>query len=146
MQFIREKSSGYLTNWAARLFAREIDRALAGSGVSSGYMPVFFALGDGAAMTQKELAQRADVEQPTMAATLARMERDGLIQREADPRDRRSALVSLTPLARDKARLVKQAGLSVNELAMSHFTAGEREDYLRLLRKVISALDAPPDT
>ncbi|WP_216073103.1 MarR family transcriptional regulator, partial [Acinetobacter nosocomialis] len=63
-----------MTNWAARLFARAIDRRLKLIGVSSGHLPVFFALGDGSALSQKALTEAAAIEQPTMAATLTRME------------------------------------------------------------------------
>ena len=38
-----------------------------------------------------------------MAATLARMERDAIIERRPDPLDKRSALFSLTPATREKA-------------------------------------------
>ena len=37
MSYIRETSAGYLTNWAARLFARAIERRLAG-GAPAGLM------------------------------------------------------------------------------------------------------------
>jgi DNA-binding MarR family transcriptional regulator len=142
MRFVREESSGYLTNWAARLFARAIDRRLAPLGLSSAYMPVFFALAGGESLSQTELARRASVEQPTMAATLKRMERDGLIARTPDPEDGRSALVSLTALARAKLRSVQAAGHAVNDAAMAPLSAAERQQYLLLLRRVIAALDA----
>ncbi len=145
MKFVREESSGYLTNWAARLFARAIDRRLAPHGLSSAYMPVFFALAGGEALSQTALARRASVEQPTMAATLKRMERDGLIVRTPDPADRRSALVSLTGLARGRLRAVQAAGHSVNETAMAPLLAAERQQYLSLLRRVIAALEAEGD-
>ena len=44
MSLERGRSAGYLVNWAARLFARAIDRRLKPLGVSSGQLPVFFAL------------------------------------------------------------------------------------------------------
>ncbi len=81
--YSRESSAGYLVNWAARLLTHALERRLKGS--SAGSMPVFFSLIDGGAQTQKALAHWAAVEQPTMANTLARMERDGLIAREPDP-------------------------------------------------------------
>ena len=142
MKFDREQSSGYLTNWAARLFARAIDRRLGKLGLSSGYMPVFFALAGGEALSQAALATLASVEQPTMAATLQRMERDGLIARTPDPGDRRRALVSLTPLAEEKLRGVRAAGQAVNDVAMRPLSAKEREQYLSLLRRVIAALQS----
>lgn len=140
MEFDREKSSGYLTNWAARLFAREIDRKLTMMGLSSAYMPVFFALAHGESLSQKALAERAAVEQPTMAATLKRMERDGLIARRPDPADGRAALVSLTPAAQQKLKGVRAAGQSVNEAAMASLSVTEQAQYLKLLRKVIGGL------
>lgn len=130
-----------MTNWAARLFARAIDRKLKEFGVSSGQMPVFFALGDGAAMTQKALAAVASIEQPTMAATLSRMERDGLIERQPDPGDRRSQLVALTPAAMAKALRVREGATAINNAAFEGLDEAERETYLRLLAKITLSLE-----
>jgi MarR family transcriptional regulator, transcriptional regulator for hemolysin len=141
MSFDRGRSAGYMTNWAARLFARAIDQRLKLIGVSSGQLPVFFALAGGKALTQKELARLASIEQPTMASTLARMERDGLIERRADPNDGRSSLVSLSAKARKKAEQVTQAITEVNAGALDGLTAAERTAYLDSLAKIIAALE-----
>jgi MarR family transcriptional regulator, transcriptional regulator for hemolysin len=141
MSFDRERSAGYMTNWAARLFARAIDQRLKAAGVSSGHMPVFFALAGGRALTQKELARLAAIEQPTMAATLARMERDGLIERRADPADRRSSLVSLTAKARRKAEQVTQAIAEINGQALAGLGEAERAVFLDNLATVVAALE-----
>jgi DNA-binding MarR family transcriptional regulator len=138
----RETSAGYLTNWAARLFARELERQLAPSGIAPAYMPVLFALADGGTLTQKDLARRAAVEQPTMAATLNRMERDAMITRRRDPGDKRSALVALTPLALGKISTVERVVSAINALALEQLEPAERDQYLALLRKVIAVLEA----
>ena len=143
MPLVRELSAGYLTNQMARLFARSIDWRLAPLGLSSGYLPVFFALADGVARPQKELARLASVEQPTMTATLNRMERDGLIVRATDPGDRRSALVRLSPAARRKLEDVQQAVDDTNAEGLARLSAAERAQLLTLMRKVIGALEAP---
>ncbi|CAN0654182.1 MarR family transcriptional regulator [Nitratireductor aquimarinus] len=140
MTLRRERSAGYMTNWAARLFARAIDRNLRDIGVTSGMLPVFFALGEGAWLSQKALTKSAGIEQPTMAATLLRMERDGLIERRADPEDRRSRLIGLTPAAVEKAVRVRQAVGAVNGLALETLTDAERAHYLALLEKIVSSL------
>lgn len=129
-----------MTNWAARLFARAIDRNLRDIGVTSGMLPVFFALGEGAWLSQKALTKSAGIEQPTMAATLLRMERDGLIERRADPEDRRSRLIGLTAAAMEKAVRVRQAVGAVNGLALETLTDAERAQYLALLEKIVSSL------
>ncbi len=139
MSYVRETSAGYLTNWAARLFARAIERRLAGG--NSGPMPVFFALQDGGAMTQKALAQLAAVEQPTMANTLGRMERDGLVLRTPDPNDRRSAQVSLTPLGLERARAAFASAIEVNSIATDALQPAERELFYDMLRRIIGALE-----
>jgi len=141
-KFDRRSSAGYLTNWAARLFARAIDQKLKVLGVSSGQLPVFFALGDGGAMSQRALTEAAAIEQPTMAATLSRMERDGLIVRQRDPEDGRSMLISLTPAAMEKAKQVRAAVSAVNGAALDSMTKPEREQFLETLRGVIGRLDA----
>lgn len=138
----RETSAGYLTNWAARLFARELERQLAPSGISPAYMPIMFALADGGALTQKVLAQRAAVEQPTMAATLNRMERDGFIARRPDPTDKRSALISLTASAMALVPEVERVVTTINGLALDPLDDEERGQYLMLIRKIIAELEA----
>ena len=138
----RRQSAGYMTNWAARLFARAIDRHVRELGVASGQMPVFFALGDGGSLPQKALARRASVEQPTMAATLARMQRDGLIERRPDPDDGRSQLVSLTPRAMELARQVREKAILVNGIALSALTEEERARYMEFTQRIVAALEA----
>jgi MarR family transcriptional regulator, transcriptional regulator for hemolysin len=126
MDLNRNDSAGYLTNWAARLFAREADRKLAALGLSSGHLPVFF-------------------EQPTMAATLARMERDGLIRRKPDPSDGRSALVFLTPAALKKAAEVRKVVTAINGEALGALSGEERALFLQMLKRVITALEQAAD-
>lgn len=145
MRFARQESAGYMTNWAARLFARAIDRRLRRIGVSSGQMPVFFALGDGTALSQKALATRAAIEQPTMAATLSRMERDGLIERRPDPNDGRSQLVALTPAAMEKAMLARETAMAVNATALAGLDESERALFLDLLARIVASLERELD-
>ena len=143
MSYQREASAGYLVNWAGRLFVRAIERRLAGG--NAGPMPVFFALADGGTMSQTALARWASVEQPTMANTLSRMERDGLIARTPDPADRRSALVSLTKLGRQRAAEALMSAQEVNGLALTGFKPAERELLLDMLRRVASNLERDAD-
>ena len=48
-------------------------------------------------LTPSELAARERVQRPTATRVLARLEEAGLVDRTADPQDRRSSLVSATP-------------------------------------------------
>ncbi len=139
MSYVRETSAGYLTNWAARLFVRAIERRLEGG--NSGPMPVFFALQGGKALTQKQLATSAAVEQPTMANTLNRMERDGLVVRTPDPDDGRSSRVSLTQLGSRRAEAAFNAAVEVNAIATGALRPEEHEKFYDMMRRIIAALD-----
>lgn len=145
MPLTRTKSAGYMTNWAARLFARAIDQKLKPMGMSSGYLPVFFALADGSARTQKQLALDAGIEQPTMAATLNRMERDGLIEREKDSEDRRITHIRLSAEARAKAMDIQAIVNQVNETALSGLNRIEQRVFLDALGKITTALTRSED-
>lgn len=141
MTYRPETSAGYMTNWAGRIFIRSLERRIGGG---AGCMPVYFALQSGNALPQKELARIAAVEQPTMAATLARMERDGLVRRTSDPKDRRSALISLTAQGRKRAATALEAAIEVNAIAMDALNAEERDRFFAMLRRIIAALE--PDS
>jgi MarR family transcriptional regulator for hemolysin len=141
MFYDRFQSTGYMTNWAARLLARAIDTRLKPIGMSSGAMPVMFALAHGAAMSQRALTEFAAVEQPTMAATLARMERDGLVVRRPDPQDRRVWLYSLSEAGLEKSLKVREAGRAINEAALAGLSEAERAAFLAALAKVVGNLE-----
>lgn len=138
--FERERSTGYMTNWAARLFARSIDVRLKPLGLSSAYMPVIFALAHGEALSQRALTAAASIEQPTMAGTLARMERDGLVTKRPDPEDGRSQLYSLTSAGMKLTQQVRAAGHAVNDIAMEGLSPAEREAYLAALGRIVGNL------
>ncbi|WP_254869751.1 MarR family winged helix-turn-helix transcriptional regulator [Thalassospira sp. HF15] len=145
MSLTRHRSAGYMTNWAARLFARMIDRKLKPLGLSSGNLPVFFALADGGSRTQKELALGAGIEQPTMAATLNRMDRDGLIVREKDSNDRRITHIRLSKAALARADEIKTIVDQVNETALSDLNSLERRVFMEALGKVTATLSQADD-
>lgn len=132
---------GYLMHWAARLFRRLADRRLEPLGLSSGHLPVLTALIANEAMSQKALTEHAAIEQPTMAATLARMERDGIIERQPDPRDKRSSLFSLTPASRRKIGALHAAVEAMNDDALADLPEADRERFRHMLKTVIATLE-----
>lgn len=103
-------------------------------------MPVLFTLSATPTLTQKQLALSIDIEQPTMSATLARMERDQLISRTPDPSDRRKSLITLTPLAESKLQHVFTTVSYVNTSAMQGLSEEERLHLQSLLSRVVTNL------
>lgn len=58
-------------------------------GLSTGVFPIMLQLWERDGLTQKELVERLGIEQATMANSLTRMERGGLIERRGDDHDGR---------------------------------------------------------
>ena len=125
-----------------RLFARRLDEELAESGLRFAQAPVLAALQDGTPRPQKDLARIAEVEQASMAQILARMERDGLIQRERDPKDGRSTLISLTAAAHARLPAAREAMRRAGRRALAAFDKRELRELTRLLERIIENLDA----
>ena len=125
---------------AARLYARLGDTRLAPLGVASGHIPVIACLKHGP-LTQAELARMARVEQSSMAQMLTRMERDGLIERTVDPRDRRSRKISLSAETRARIEPAREILGQINEEALAGFSAEEVETLMGLLGRLVQNLD-----
>jgi DNA-binding MarR family transcriptional regulator len=110
-------SVGYQVNRLARLFEAALRQNIAAYGVVPGQFPALLALYERDGRTQRELCQVASVDQSTMAKTLARMRRDGLVREEADPGDGRRTRYYLTPRARALEPELAAAGHEVIALA-----------------------------
>lgn len=132
---------GHLISLAARGFARLSEARLKPLGFGVGHLPVLVALRDGRAGTQRDLARFAKVEQPPMAQMLARMQRDGLIQRTPDPADGRSSRITLTKVAQARMPDAVAVLLRGNQEALSGFTDEEAGLLVDLLTRLIANLD-----
>ena len=136
-----ELSIGYLMHWGARLLRRLADRRLKPLGLSWSYLPVINALAVREILSQKALTEIAQIEQPTMVATLARMERDGIIARRPDPHDGRGVLFFLTPLTRKNLPAIRRAVSQVNNDALRGLPENERQNFRRQLEVMIKEMD-----
>lgn len=130
------QTPSFLIKQAARELMRRGEERLRPLGLGAAYLPILVAVKNGEASTQADLARLLRVEQPSMAQVLARMERDGFIQRKPDPAHRRSQIIELTALAFER---LPQAYAALNEgniLAMTGFSAGETAQFVAFLNRV----------
>jgi DNA-binding MarR family transcriptional regulator len=140
MAFDKTRSAGFLANHMARLFAKGLQQNIKPLGLAPAQFMTLLALWEKDGLTQRELVERLDVEQATMANTLTRMERDGLIQRRAHPDDGRSQSIHLTPKAVALREPATTAARSVNAIALEPLNEAERQAFLDLTWRVIDAL------
>jgi DNA-binding MarR family transcriptional regulator len=131
------ESATYLSSLLARGFSRSLLNRAAELGFSPGQFPVLIELWKEDGLTQRELLDRLDIEQATLANTLARMERDGLIVRMPHPRDRRAVRNFLS----EKGRAIEAKAVAVAQEAdqalFKGFRRFEKELMLEYMRWAI---------
>jgi DNA-binding MarR family transcriptional regulator len=137
-------SLGHAFGAMSRLLERELRESIAEYGVLPGQLPVLIALYERDGMTQTELASAAGVEQPSMAATLNRMEREGLVWRDPRTDDRRRVGVHLTRPARRLEKPLSDAVRAVNRRALRGLSGDERSLLYSLTERLRANLAAGP--
>ena len=142
MTLDKDRSTGYVVNHMARLFAAALTERIQPLGLTTGQFPILLQLWREDGLTQKKLVERLDLEQATIANTLTRMERDGLILRKPHPEDGRSQCIHLTRKARALEEPATKAAQSVNEIALKSLQAEERKAFLEIMGAVIRSLQA----
>ena len=141
MSFARLESMGFVVNWCARVYERRMAEALRPLGLTPAYLPPLFILSEVGTSTQTELAAIAAISQPTMASTLRRMERDGLIVRVKDTTDSRRENISLTDRARELLPEVEAHGKSINQAATEGLSAHSASQLITMLRHTAENLE-----
>lgn len=95
-----ERSTGMLLVRAAKLHRVAVARHLAGIGLHIGQDLLLLALQHADGLSQRELADRLEVEQATVGVALRRMEGAGFVRRRPAPDDARVRQVVLTEQGR----------------------------------------------
>lgn len=107
----------FLITDVARLLRAEFDRRTseAGTGLTPGEARTLVSAARAGVIRQNALAERMGVEAMTLSTYLDRLERLDLIQRVADPSDRRAKLVQLTDAAQVVLEQIAKAGAALRE-------------------------------
>jgi DNA-binding MarR family transcriptional regulator len=95
--------------------------------------------------TMNELADVTTVDRTTLTRALDRLERDGLVTRQSDTRDRRNVRLGPTAAGRDAFHRVLPTIAEQNERALAGFTAAEGAALRALLHRMLRNLDAEYD-
>lgn len=138
----RRRSLGYQVNHLARLLEQSLRHEIEPLGVVPGQFAQILALFEQEPLTQRELCERVRIEQSTMAYTLQRMERDGLVERVADPDDRRRVQIRLTEHARRNRRALIDAARTVNERATLDVDPRRLDAVMHTIEQMIENLES----
>lgn len=100
MRFPLDESLGFIINRTNTRLKNEFHKNLRHYGITPEQWGLLGRLWETKGITQKELARLSSKDQPTTARILDKLERKGLVRREANPDDRRTFLIYLTEQGR----------------------------------------------
>jgi MarR family transcriptional regulator for hemolysin len=141
-KWARHERPGHLISRASRLLLRLAESRFRPLGFGVAAFPVLNMLRTGQKLSQKDLALCAQIEQPSMAQLLARLERNGMIRRSPDPDDGRASLISITRKALGILPQVDAAVDEGNQMAVTGMSDGEIKLLIDLLQRLIANLEA----
>ena len=143
---------------AVRSASQAIDRlrthGAGGRGLSSGGLDVLMRLSAATdeGLNVGELARAGGVSSRNITGLVDTLERDGLVQRVRDPRDRRSVRIRITPAGRDWLESFREPTQRAISAVFQGFTPDElnrfRHMCLRLVenqRRIDRYLNPPPE-
>ncbi|SKB53412.1 MarR family winged helix-turn-helix transcriptional regulator [Sphingopyxis flava] len=140
---------GFLMNDTARLFRRAFNARTKGSGVTALQWRLISYLKRHEGIRQGPLAELIEVEPITLSRMVDRLAEAGLVERRADPADRRAWRLHLTPRARDLLDVMRQTTNRLNEEATDGLNDAEREQLIALVGRIrcnLSRRDAHNET
>jgi DNA-binding MarR family transcriptional regulator len=125
---------------AGRLLRTAADAELAEHGIAAAGVGVLLRLVDQDGLTQAQLARLQCVEAPTMCRLIDRLVRDGMVERQADPQDRRATRVHLTAQGRETAAAGGAVVAGIEERAFADLEEDEARILAALLDRVIDRM------
>lgn len=126
----------------ARLLKTYADQRARQYGMTRAQWAVLFRLDRSEGLKQSELAELLDLQPITLTRLLDRLADNGLIERRADPNDRRANRLFLTPAARPLLEQLSALGEDMMRSVLDRLDAKSRERLLRDLGLVKENLRA----
>ena len=130
----------HLVKDAMRGLMRALQARLSEHSVSFGHWTFLRILWESDGITQRELSERAGLQEPTTFAALKAMEKLGYVKRKQLPDSRKKVYVFLTPKGRALRPKLVPLAEEVNEMALAGISAEDIATTRRTLLVVIEHL------
>lgn len=129
---VRAPGLGFVVSTLSRRIIWSLAAKTKRHGVMPAQFPVLRCLNELKESTQIELSRVCGIEQPSMAVTVARMEKRGLIQRRDHDTDARRKLITLTAKGNQMLRLMTDQAHAVYERAVDGLTDEQIQAFLQV--------------
>ena len=121
---------------ANRHYYMYLNRALAPFGINSSQYLFILNLCRDPGITQDKLPERICVNKSNVTRTLAQLEKKGLIRRQVNPVDKRTAAVFPTERARELYPQIMEVIATWDDAVTSVLSAQEKENLLEFMQRV----------
>lgn len=135
------ESPGYLVRDANIAVGKALRRRLAGYGMTLGQYYFMRALWIEEGLSQRELSRRVGTTEPTTASVLRLLEKNGLVRRVRNRRDRRTINIFPTQRGRSLKSELLRVAISINEIATEGFSDTDVEKLKQLMAAMKANLD-----
>jgi DNA-binding MarR family transcriptional regulator len=137
-----QEGLGFVVHDVARMMRWEFDRRASGIKLTRSQWSVLAHLLRTDGIQQKALAEQMDITAITLTGLLDRMERDGWVERRADPDDRRAKRIYLTEKVAPVTKELRALAREVRKSALQGLSEAEQQTLMNLLLKVRSNLSS----
>ena len=112
--------------------------------VTTAQAGILFLLKQKDGRTMSELSQILSIDNSTITGLVDRLEKTGLVRRDASPHDRRASHVFINPQGIEEEDKAKRVIRMVNQEIKNGFSAGELDSFNRILRSFFHKSDSGP--
>ena len=135
---------GLLLFGTARAWRTKLDQRLRPLGLSQGKWRTLIHLSQGGnKLTQKEIAERMGIEEPTLAGLLDRLQDGGWIKRQASPNDRRCKIVHLQRRSKAVLEEIFNTAHGLRHELIEDISPNDLEACIRVLTQIRKKAEEP---
>ena len=136
---LKAKSTWLISQVAARSHGLLTER-LAAAGARGYHYRLLAALAEFGPSSQASLGRRTRMDRSDVVAAVSELAAQGLVERAADPADRRRNVVTLTPRGTARLERLEHVLADVQDELLAPLSGAERAELARLLARL---LDSP---
>jgi MarR family transcriptional regulator, transcriptional regulator for hemolysin len=134
---------GFLIHDVGRLYRARFDEMARPLGVTRPQWRALLHLSIEPGQSQSDLADRLEVERITLCRMVDRLAENGLVERRADPSDRRVWRLHLTTSALQIVEQLSQIGRDLEEQVIAHIGTDQTDVLRETLKLIGTSMKAP---
>ncbi|WP_323760894.1 MarR family winged helix-turn-helix transcriptional regulator [Maricaulis sp.] len=135
------ESPGHLLHRAQQFAAERFTKAMAGAKLTQRQFAVLHATAEEEGLTQTQLVKSTGIDRSTLAELVARMVKNGLLEREKLADDARAYAVKLTSDGRDLLDAATRGAMDADKAILSALPKNKRASFLETLRRIAETLE-----